>query len=141
MGGIFGGFKLCRCAASLPLAVSVEAIAPRGIEEAFHRRVWLVYTGQQRLARNTLINALRYRALSPGEFPHPLGLTSASGTASGTVSALINGAQDGWALLNDADLFNNADKQLDCLSDVLNRCAFHFFYFLITFYTLFVNFW
>lgn len=120
VGGIFGGFKLCQSASRLPLVVNVEKlVTSHSFNEAFHRRVWLVYTGQQRLARNTLINALRYSALSP--------MTSTSldpAACTGTVPALVEGAHAGWALLQnsvaEADE-DTAEEQLNQLSAVLDR--------------------
>lgn len=43
----------------------MPAPVPAAFIEAFERRVFLVYTGQQRLAKNTLINALRKCAITP----------------------------------------------------------------------------
>lgn len=119
MGGIYGGFKLCESKAQLPLTVRVQTHSPSpSLRAAFERRVWLVYTGQQRLARNTLINALRYSALSPAD-------TTSNGRDScpGTVAALVDGARAGWdVLLDDAAAGeDNGDDQLDRLSAVLNR--------------------
>ena len=125
VGGIFGGFKLCESPAQLPLSVKVQTLAPGpALRAAFERRVWLVYTGQQRLARNTLINALRYSALSPAH------IKSDSGTdCPGTVAALVDGAHTGWNLLNSNSERGSADDQLDHLSAVLNRLTFVLFNF------------
>jgi hypothetical protein len=70
VGGLFPGFKIARSPALLPLVVEVETIPARTghrIQEVFdqmwHARCCLVYTGQQRLAKDTLINALRKYSL------------------------------------------------------------------------------
>lgn len=66
VGAIYGGFKLGTNKAELPLSVNVQCVVPSAaFSAAFHRRVYLIYTGQQRLAKNTLINALRRSAQSP----------------------------------------------------------------------------
>ncbi len=119
VGSIFGGFKIGRCPGHLPVAVSVEALSTSaGFNTAFEQRVFLLYTGQQvhqfrillsylqppniqsrladcsaqRLARNTLINALRRCALTP--LPD-------TATGADTVSHLIRGAESGCRLLRD----------------------------------------
>ena len=119
VGGIFGGFKLCESPAQLPLRVSVQTLTPGpALCAAFERRVWLVYTGQQRLARNTLINALRYSALSPADAK-----SGHNADCPGTVAALVDGAHAGWKVLNgDCTAEGDcADDHFDCLSAVLNR--------------------
>lgn len=133
MGGIFGGFKLCQCPMRLPLVVTVETLSPSAaLAEAFQRRVRLVYTGQQRLAHNTLINALRYSALSPAvvssssEVPAAAQVVAEAGSipvsipegCAGTVAALVQGALAGWTMLQTST--DNVDDQLDSLSEVLN---------------------
>lgn len=112
---------MCQSAARLPLVVNVEKlVTSHSFNEAFHRRVWLVYTGQQRLARNTLINALRYSALSPMSSSSSLDSTACVGT----VPALVEGAHAGWALLQNSVAETpeeTAEEQVDQLSAVLDR--------------------
>jgi hypothetical protein len=81
-----------------------------------------VYTGQQRLARNTLINALRKSALSPPAV-QAMDATLSSGCAS-TVEALISGAHEAWSILQSTQNANTADEaheQLDSVAAVLSR--------------------
>ena len=130
VGAIFGGFKLGTNKAALPLSVTVQSGVPSAaFNEAFHRRVFLIYTGQQRLAKNTLINALRRSALSPASAT-PINADGVTATAAGcasTVDALVANAQDGWGLLNcgaagdQSSAEAAADDRLDELSAVLNR--------------------
>lgn len=129
MGAIFGGFKVARSTATLPLTVSVEECTdiPQAFKTVFEDRVCLVYTGQQRLARNTLINALRKNALSPVLSP----TTETTTKVAATVAALICGSEEAWSLLtgltqpqqlqHTKDLTESAHLQLDLLADVLNR--------------------
>ncbi|KAJ1442654.1 hypothetical protein B484DRAFT_426762 [Ochromonadaceae sp. CCMP2298] len=76
VGSIFPGFKIARSAPMLPLTVQAPAQShsksqsrahaqASTLSTAFTRRVCLVYTGQQRLAKNVLVNALRRSALTP----------------------------------------------------------------------------
>ena len=66
IGAIFGGFKIARSPASLPLQVTVDPlpVSDRFLSR-FQSRCLLVFTGTQRLAKNTLINALHKHALTP----------------------------------------------------------------------------
>lgn len=80
IGSIYGGFKLGYSRPMLPLEVSVHdlfggdcceansraiTIGKIVLSQVFSSRVFLVYTGQQRLAKNTLIQALMRGALTP----------------------------------------------------------------------------
>lgn len=66
VGAIFGGFKIGRSIAGLPLSIAVDQIpCPPALVEAFNKRVFVIYTGTQRLAKNVLISALRAFSLSP----------------------------------------------------------------------------
>ncbi len=114
MGCIHGGFKIGRSLASLPLTVSVEAIptSPIFIDQ-LQKRMCLVYTGQQRLAKHTLINALRYNA-----FTRPSHSTAAP--FDDTVSRLIRGAEDGFKLLSALDC-DNVDSTVNGLAACINE--------------------
>jgi galactokinase/mevalonate kinase-like predicted kinase len=123
VGAIYGGFKLGHSPAQLPLTVEVQSVTPSAaFLSAFESRVHLVYTGQQRLARNTLINALRKSALSP---PAMQAMdTALSSGCVGTVQALISGAHEAWSILQSTQNVNTADEaheQLDSLAAVLSR--------------------
>ena len=103
VGAIYGGFKIGRSAAGLPLRVCVEPIdvsVSPSFCRAFERRVCLVYTGQQRLAKNTLINALRRCAITPLQVHNSTSTSAvAVGVNDSTVGALVAGAEAGAALL------------------------------------------
>jgi galactokinase/mevalonate kinase-like predicted kinase len=82
--------------------------------------MFVVFTGHQRLARNTLINALRKCSLVPFEDPFSEGSSS-------TVSKLIQGAHHGFSLIKKyKSAVNSFDieaghKLIDDLSVVLNE--------------------
>jgi fucokinase len=98
VGAIYPGFKIGRSSPALPLRVRVEPVeASVGFCAAFERRTWVVYTGQQRLAKNTLINALRRCALTPAVAA--AAAPSGHGGHNSTVAALVRGAEDGAALI------------------------------------------
>lgn len=108
VGAIYGGFKIARSPKLLPLRVSVSpATVQENLIEAFEKRTFLLYTGQQRLAKNTLINALRKCALIPANDPN------------NTVAALIQGAEKGFQLITDTT-FSDSDDALDALAAILN---------------------
>lgn len=111
VGAIYGGFKIARSPKLLPLQVSVTpAHVSAAFIEAFQRRTFLVYTGRQRLAKNTLINALRKCALIPVADPHS------------TVTALLQGAESGFRLLaSQASSPGNCDDTVDSLAATLNE--------------------
>jgi galactokinase/mevalonate kinase-like predicted kinase len=66
IGGIYPGFKIGRTSSGLPLRINCEAIhtSPQ-LNHIFESRTFVIYTGTQRLAKNTLINALRAYSLNP----------------------------------------------------------------------------
>ena len=111
VGAIYGGFKIARSPKRLPLQVSVvPAHVSAEFIEAFQRRTHLVYTGRQRLAKNTLINALRKCALIPVADPH------------NTVTALLQGAERGFGLLaTQVSSPDNCDDMVDALAATLNE--------------------
>ena len=60
VGGIFGGAKIARSPATLPMKVETEIIElPQGFREKLSSHLILIYTGRARLARNLLQNVLR----------------------------------------------------------------------------------
>lgn len=127
MGAMRGGFKVGRSLPSLPLRVEVSRVRPsREFISVFERRVCLVFTGQQRLARNTLINALRKCALTPRRGCSGSAVRTSDANSS-TVSELVKGAEKGHRLLNEG--FNCAEDQnsermeglLDQLAEVVNE--------------------
>ena len=66
VGAIYPGLKIGRSSAGLPLRVEVEQIALKDDAlKALESSMVLIYTGQQRLAKNTLLNALQTYALTP----------------------------------------------------------------------------
>ena len=81
----------------------------------------------QRLAKNTLINALRYSALSP--IPSPATQRKADSCCADTVSALVSGAEEGWQLLekifamasSSSHNAANIEGSIDELAGVLNK--------------------
>lgn len=55
VGGLYGGFKVCRSAAQLPLKVETEALSvPQSVIDHFNDHLVLCYSGTARLARNLL---------------------------------------------------------------------------------------
>lgn len=125
VGAIYGGFKLGHSPARLPLTVEVQTVGPSSaFLHAFERRTFLVYTGQQRLARNTLINALRKNALSPPPVPEKFQGEKDGVRCEAAVTVLISGAQEAWSILQrstSADTAEEADLALDQLAEVLSR--------------------
>ena len=103
-----------------------------------------MYTGQQRLAKNTLLNALRKSALSPAlallstahcsntiknskknknksyKNSNDDGNKRASTRCLGTIAALIEGAKHAWDIVSELHS-TDVDDSLDELADVLNR--------------------
>ncbi|XDV53320.1 hypothetical protein PO909_021851 [Leuciscus waleckii] len=60
VGGLFGGVKLARSAAQLPLRVEVEQLSlPQHFQSVLQQHLLLVYTGKTRLARNLLQDVVR----------------------------------------------------------------------------------
>jgi len=116
VGAIYGGFKIAQSPSSLPLRVSVTTTSlSDDFYAAFEKRTFVVYTGQQRLAKNTLINALRKCALMPAE-----DVT----TGNSTVSKLIQGALRGFDILKSVELSQppqDYDEVLDNLAAVLDE--------------------
>lgn len=118
VGCIYGGFKIGRSLASLPLTVSVEAIPTSPVFiDRLQKRMCLIYTGQQRLAKHTLINALRYNAFT---YPCPSHSTATPPDDRDTVSRLIRGAEDGFKLLSTLDC-DNVDSTVDGLAACINE--------------------
>lgn len=114
IGAIYGGFKLAMCKAGLPMIVAVNRLlggsktplnsevveGRRILANLFSNRVRLIYTGQQRLAKDTLIHALRYSSMTPmlnqtGSVSDNLSdyiYLSGSDVLGGTISLLIKEA-------------------------------------------------
>ncbi len=119
VGAIFPSFKVARCLPQLPLSVSVEPLpVPATFTSLVNERLALVYTGQQRLAANTLMQALRRYALS-GRTPSGLSSRLAAGAerAAEVMRALSRS-------LPEADSEDEQEKQeraLVCLADILNE--------------------
>lgn len=92
IGAIFPGLKLGVCEHGLPLNVDVIPLSfdNEALASQFHRvlesRLFLVYTGRQRLARNCLINALKRNAATPYR-------TGIGDGSANTISTLAEGAR------------------------------------------------
>ena len=108
VGAIYGGFKIGRSSGRLPLKVRVKPIESSiALKRVLDERLFLVYTGQQRLAKNTLIRALRHNALTPCTHQQKNNSSSTGSVVTGeeliantsTVSALVHGAEIGYSLL------------------------------------------
>jgi fucokinase len=96
VGAIFPGFKIGRSLPSLPLTVTVEAIATSAeFNACFQSRCFLLFTGKQRLAKTTLINALRNTALVPQEIPG----SYEEYDKNNTISSLVHGAESLYTAL------------------------------------------
>lgn len=131
IGGCFPAFKIARSPSQLPLVVDVEPLAScSSFNDLFSDRTFLIYTGQQRLAKNTLINALR-----------TFSVTSASSSDISnfaTVNQLRQNAETGFEVMKALEN-SNADSEiiLQRLGEVLSRCvplySLSFFY-LVNFY-------
>jgi len=60
VGGLYGGFKVCRSAAQLPLRVETQLLSiPQSVIDHFNDHLVLCYSGTARLARNLLQGVLR----------------------------------------------------------------------------------
>lgn len=60
VGGLFGGAKIARCAAQLPVCIKVEAIPlDQQLASQISERLILVFTGRPRLAKHLLQNVIR----------------------------------------------------------------------------------
>lgn len=116
VGGIFPGFKIARSESSLPLRVSICTIdkISTAVIDSLHSRMHLVFTGQQRLAKNTLINALRKYA------------TAATGDGWGNIiAALVKEAEDAVNLCNKAITGQNEiESFIDNLGELIDRYEF-----------------
>lgn len=115
IGGIYGGFKIGRSNGMLPLRVTVEPCPLNDdVIECFERRAFLVFTGQQRLAKNVLVNALRRSALTPAVSDSTTFrlATEAEQCFSSLLAAHKNNAI--------ASGISNADEIVDTLCDTLN---------------------
>eukprot|EP01038_Epipyxis_sp_PR26KG_P004331 gene4331-6132_t len=130
IGSIYGGFKIARSDVGLPLNVTVEMI-PTSLEfnHYLESRMYLIYTGQQRLAKRTLINALRKYSVSPPSVI-PANLSSASSMEitndfpsiqSTIVGSLIHGAEQGKRILmrND-DIYEDIQTKTNLLAQIIN---------------------
>jgi fucokinase len=103
-GSIYGGFKIGRSANKLPMLLSVEVIpVTQSFISTFEKRCYLIYTGQQRLAKNILINALRNCSLT-------------ASSSDNTVTSLINGAEAGCRLL--LSHYDNKTSDDDCIDSL-----------------------
>jgi fucokinase len=134
IGGVYGGFKICRSPTGLPLTLAVSPCAVRhGVDRRFSQRCFLVFTGQQRLAKTVLINALRRGALTPCDEMLGEGGVRGGMPSDSTVCRLVKGAEKGFSALHhlhhfatnaspssvSADL-ETADAVIDELCAVLN---------------------
>jgi len=126
IGGVYGGFKICRSPTGLPLTLAVSpCVVRRGVDRRFSQRCFLVFTGQQRLAKTVLINALRRGALTPCDLPGVGGVRGGMPSDS-TVCRLVKGAEKGFSALH--HLATNASpssvSELEIADAVINElCA------------------
>eukprot|EP01035_Chromulina_nebulosa_P018190 gene18190-23851_t len=106
IGGIYSGFKISHSINSLPLRISIDSInVASDIISAFEERTYLIYTGQQRLAKNTLINALRrYSTISSDD---------------NIINQLKVGALNGAKILTNS-IKIDANEIVDHIADTLN---------------------
>lgn len=92
--------------------MEVENIpSAEAFHDIFNRRVLLVYTGTQRLAKNTLINALKQYALT----------SSAIHSQDNIMSDLVANAEMGAQILRDGN--SSAEVKFARLAEVVNRFA------------------
>ena len=101
IGAIYGGFKIGRSECGLPLQVTVQTVElPEVLRRALESRLVVVYTGQQRLAKDTLIRALRTFAITAsGNSNHTIGSKIVEHSLFETVDALVQGAEAGFSRL------------------------------------------
>eukprot|EP01041_Mallomonas_annulata_P003485 gene3485-6931_t len=110
VGSIYGGFKIGRSSPKLPLRISVQSLScSQRLARAFNDRVRLIYTGTQRLAKNTLINALRGFALSP--------------QGCGVIAGLIDKAERVSTLLEDFALRDENIVTDEDIHDIIDNMA------------------
>ena len=124
-GALPGGFKLCQSSGSLPLSISAEVVDPspdqrRAFLHEFHRRTFLVYTGVTRLARDTLISALRSFAYQPLEHLKQEE-SSEDHERWGTIRRLQQGAKTAARELQSNDSALTARARVDLLAERLNE--------------------
>lgn len=63
IGSVYGGFKLSTSCGKVPMELHIEHLTlPPDFITTFNARCCLVYTGVQRLAKDTLFNVLRHHA-------------------------------------------------------------------------------
>jgi galactokinase/mevalonate kinase-like predicted kinase len=115
IGGSFAAFKIARSPSQLPLVVDVEPLPlSTSFCSLFSRRTFLVYTGQQRLAKNTLINALRTFSVTAA--------TSFEISKFSTVHQLKENAEAGYTLMKSLEQGSIGEEvALQQLGDVLSR--------------------
>lgn len=111
VGGVVGGIKIARSASSLPLTVTFNAI---NMSDKFvtrlAQRIILLYTGTQRLARDTLIQALRrYSVILPT-------------VENNMLAQLVQTAEEGCTLLlHHASSAEDKDMMLDEIDDIIDQ--------------------
>jgi fucokinase len=113
LGCLYGGFKIGRSLGHLPLRISTEVFPslPKATLDCLERRMVLVYTGQQRLAKNTLMNALRQYATASSDN---------DGKYITIVNELIKGAEQGAQLLLRANNLSS-DDFVNSLGEIVSR--------------------
>ena len=106
IGSIYPAFKICRSIKKLPLEINTQELpVTSSFIQLFQKRCYLIFTGQQRLAKNILINALRNFSLT--SYPNEGG----DGCSNyNTISSLMKGAEQGAELLSN---HYNADSSSD----------------------------
>lgn len=116
MGGIYGGMKIARSCMGLPMKVSCQlAKISETFKTVFGRRACLIYTGIQRLAKDTLINALYECSLTLAD--------ACGGSSSSVVRTLAMEAEEAFTALQQTCCSNDpqrVEEGIDQMSLVLN---------------------
>jgi fucokinase len=116
VGGIYGGFKIGRSSRGLPLRVEVQELSvPAAYLQALESRMLVVYSGQQRLAKNTLIKALRKYSVGSHSMV-------ASESLFETVPSLVTGAEKGAGVLQSVRE-GAADASVDTIAAFVSNMA------------------
>ena len=120
LGAIYGGLKIGRSERGLPIRISCEQLTmPKELIRTFERRTCLIYTGKQRLAKDTLINALRKTSMTPVDLMSHVDTNVVS-----VVKRLTNSAEAAYKKIQEYSLSaseSSADEAMDYISGILQE--------------------
>jgi fucokinase len=122
-GCLRGGFKISRSCGTLPMVVTktVLPVPPKFID-LFEKHTFLVYTGVPRLARDTLMNALKRHSAQPGGCDLVMGaLVREAEAAAASLAGLCNGSISGGIIGSGSS--DEAENNLAALSSLGNTLS------------------